>query len=421
MTELQMGLIGLGAFAVIGVLAYNKWQEVRQRKQAEQALQGSHPDVLLNGVNGQRSVKGEAVAKNKNQDEAPAFPEKPRDAMPAGERIEPVLILDTEPEGEFPEERESAAEPGFSASDGENREPVLSPSASVRDMAFDPEAADVEFPDYSPLLSPQIDFIAAIAMVDPVAASDIRVAQSDALSQAKKPVRWIGYNEHAAKWEVISDRSSGEFRHIRAGLQLADRQGPASDNDLAVFSTAMQDLADQFSGIADLPSRQSAFETAGKLDEFCAGVDIQIGINVISRGQAFPGTKLRTLAEVAGMALDADKRFVRRDEDGNILFVLLNQDTAGFTPETVRTLSTHGVTFLLDVPGVANGVRVFNQMVDLARHFAEVLQGELVDDNQRPLTEGSMEPIRQQIAHYQAVLAERHLPAGSALTRRLFS
>ena len=38
MTELQMGLIGLGAIAVVGVLGYNKWQEVRQRKAAEKAM-----------------------------------------------------------------------------------------------------------------------------------------------------------------------------------------------------------------------------------------------------------------------------------------------------------------------------------------------------------------------------------------------
>ena len=31
MTELQMGLIGLGCAAVVGVVAYNKWQEYRHR------------------------------------------------------------------------------------------------------------------------------------------------------------------------------------------------------------------------------------------------------------------------------------------------------------------------------------------------------------------------------------------------------
>ena len=36
MTELQTGLIGLGVAAVVGVAAYNKWQEYRHRKLAEQ-------------------------------------------------------------------------------------------------------------------------------------------------------------------------------------------------------------------------------------------------------------------------------------------------------------------------------------------------------------------------------------------------
>ena len=47
MTELQMGLIGLGATAVVVVLGYNKWQEMRQRKLAEQLLSAGHADVLL--------------------------------------------------------------------------------------------------------------------------------------------------------------------------------------------------------------------------------------------------------------------------------------------------------------------------------------------------------------------------------------
>ena len=59
MTELQMGMIGLGALAVVGVMAYNKWQEHRQRKQAEQMLQASHPDVLLDGPLGAEIVTPE--------------------------------------------------------------------------------------------------------------------------------------------------------------------------------------------------------------------------------------------------------------------------------------------------------------------------------------------------------------------------
>jgi hypothetical protein len=47
MTDLQMGLIGLGGIAVAGVLAYNKWQEHKHRKLAEQLLGVRQADVLL--------------------------------------------------------------------------------------------------------------------------------------------------------------------------------------------------------------------------------------------------------------------------------------------------------------------------------------------------------------------------------------
>lgn len=183
----------------------------------------------------------------------------------------------------------------------------------------------------------------------------------------------------------------------------------------------MQDLAAELMAIADLPPRQPALDGAAKLDGFCASVNIQIGINVISQGQIFPGTKLRALAEAAGMVIDGDGRFVRSDDEGNVLFVLIDAEASGFSAESMKTMSTHGLTFLLDVPRVAHGERVFNQMLDLARRFADVLHGVLVDDNHHPLSEGALEPIRRQVAQYQSMLAAQGLPAGASLTQRPFS
>ena len=183
----------------------------------------------------------------------------------------------------------------------------------------------------------------------------------------------------------------------------------------------MQDLATELMGFAELPLRDPALQLAAQLDEFCAGVDIQIGVNVISQGQVFPGTKLRALAESAGMGIDGEGAFARYDDDGKLLFVLTNQEANGFSADSMRTMTTHGVTFLLDVPRVANGDRVLTQMVELARRFADALHGALVDDNRRPLSESAIEPIRRQIVQYQTAMATRQLPAGGALAQRLFS
>jgi FtsZ-interacting cell division protein ZipA len=399
MTDLQMGLIGLGGAAVVGVLAYNKWQEHKHRKLAEELLSARQADVLLD----------EAAA----DDRADEY---------AGEASRAIGDSHLPP-----------AVAGATARAGQERvEPLLREASALAELSSDSDAdaagetvhaAHPAHPTSAPLclVSPAIDYIAAIEVSEPAAAYQIREAQRAALARLGKTVNWIGFNEHSHQWEPILEDGDGAYRHIRVGLQLVDRKGPVRDGDLSIFHVAIQDLATELMGVAELPLREPALQLASQLDEFCAGVDIQIGVNVISQGQVFPGTKLRTLAESAGMVIDADGRFARFDDEGNLLFVLLNQETQGFSAESMRSMSTHGVTFLLDVPRVASGDSVLTQMLELGRRFADSLHGALVDDNRRPLSESAIEPIRRQVVQYQTAMAHRQLPAGGALARRLFS
>lgn len=433
MTELQMGLIGLGAAAVIGVLAYNKWQEYRHRKLAEKLLNVRHSDVLLD-------EPGEHAA---HEPAAPA-----RDEPVSSERIEPIWRPDPDQPFDLPsadgqeaatgsEEEvspiEALPEPApATLAESRPRTAAATVDAVATGTAVDnapepvaPPLADARathsVAEPIHLLSPMIDYVASFEAVEPAPAYQLMETQRNLQSRVRKPVFWVGYNEYSREWEYISEGGHGEYRRLRVGLQLVDRQGAVSDSDLSIFHIAMQDLADELMAIAELPPRQPMLDAASQLDAFCAGVDIQIGINVISQGQVFQGTKLRALAEAAGLSIDAGGRFVRHDELGNVLFLLLNQETPGFAADSMRTMTTHGLTFLLDVPRVAHGDRVFNQMVDLARRFADVLHGSLVDDNRRPLSESALEPIRQQIIQFQSAMAAQNLPAGSALTQRLFS
>jgi len=442
MNELQYGMIGFAAMAIVGVLAYNKWQEHKHRKLAEQVLKARHDDVLLepgaagamSGGAGEERGEGlspsfpppviaasgedgaESVDRFGSDARAPASPDASDDVPAAAGRIEPVFTLDPRldaaPSDEIvrphPPEDEAVADAAAAAAASPGEAPEAPAMASAS-------------PVPASLLSPAVDFIAAFETVEPAPAYQILEAQQSALARVRKPIHWIGYNERTREWEPVIDDGASEYRRLRVALQLVDRQGPASDGDLSVFTRAMQDLSDELMAVADLPSRQPAQAAAIELDRFCAGVDIQIGINVVAQGQSFAGTKLRALAEAAGMALDEAGRFVRRDDEGNVLYVLLNQEAPGFSPETMKTMQTHGITFLLDVPRVAHGDRVFNQMVDLARRFADALHGELVDDNRRPLSEGALEPIRRQVAQFQAAMAARQIPAGGPLALRLFA
>src|SRR2546423_1913306 len=48
MTDLQLGLLVIGAIAVVGVFAFNRVQERRARQDTERAFAVKHPDALLN-------------------------------------------------------------------------------------------------------------------------------------------------------------------------------------------------------------------------------------------------------------------------------------------------------------------------------------------------------------------------------------
>ena len=478
MTELQMGLIGLGTVAVVGVLAYNKWQERKHRHIAEQMLHSNHTDVLL-------SEGGEAVVQPEGEEEEYArLIERPaQPAAVAQERVEPAL----EPVAPVTEERrEPVMQPAPTApamamplvrEDGEGarvapapaapavpvapvapapapvfhapaQEAPLAPppppaplvDAASRAPSVEEDLTDIpDLPAPEPeavvsgapampvgpvppaLLSPQSDYIVSLETVDFIPACQFLQSQRDALLRVGKRITWIGFNERTGEWDHLADDSEVEYRRIQVGVQLADRRGALSDGELSVFHTALRQVAEEFMAVADLPPRKSALDQAFALDRFCADVDIQVGINVVATSQAFPGTKVRALAEAAGMTLGMDGVFTRRDDDGRVLYTLSNQGATPFSLESMKTTLVQGMTFLLDVPQVPNGDRVFNQMAEQARRFADTLHGVVVDDNRQPLTEPQLEPIRRQIGQYQGTMAKHGLTAGGSLALRLFS
>ncbi len=393
MTELQMGLIGLGATAVIGVLAYNKWQEYRHRKLAEAVLKPQHDDVLL----------ADAPAKV-----APAVRNEPelRVELPVApaERREPVLAdgLPAPAAGEA-----APSEPAFRSSavaDNDDEIPEL-PAGSVPGS----------------LLDPRLEFIVAMELVDPVPASQIIHSQYEALRRVSKPVHWVTFNERNREWERIAPDSEAPVRRLRIGLQLVDRMGPVSEADLANFTGAIHALADDLLAVADMPASR-LLDQAAEIDRFCAAVDLEIGVNLVSRSTPFSGTKIRALAEAAGMTLGDDGSFTRRDDDGRTQFTLQNFETTRFSADSIRNVTTHGLTLVLDVPRVDHGERVFQQMVELAKRFAETRQGTLVDDNRQPLNDLQLDHIRREfIGKPQATMASYGIPAGSAQALRLFS
>jgi len=348
MSELQLGLLGIGVIVVASVFVYNKLQEAKLKRRAEEVFGSRHDDVLLG------AKVGDSDAARKKVD--------------SGERVEPVF-------------------------------------------SQEPTAVG--------MLDARIDFIATLETDTAVNGEAISAAIVDSPVSSGRSVNWECYNPQSMGWGPLD--ASGEYQKLRVGLQLTDRKGAASEQDLTEFAGMAQSVADAIGASCTLAERAPALQRAQQLDALCADVDVQIGLNLITRGGAFPGTRIRALAEANGLVLEKDGRFHRRDENGMELYTLCNMEEAAFSAEGMKTLGTRGLTLLFDVARAPEGLAAFDRFADFAHTLADGLSAAVVDDNRQPLDDAALGKIRTQLQALYASMEQQGIAVGSPLAFRLFS
>jgi len=367
-SELQIALVGLGIAVVAGIIAYNKWQERKHRKHAERAFKSEHRDVLLE-----------------------------------------------------PNEKQARIEPRAGGSDDESEEemPLYFPSAAPSPKSPGGRHSTPGVPEG---VDSRIDCFILIESIEPLEVHRLWTAQHEQLDGLPRAVRWFAFHDGENLWREITAHSAGAYHWFCAAMQTVDRRGAIEEQTFNAFSEGVQRVAEQFLAVpSGVPTRGEVLGIAAEMDKFCATVDVQVGINLISDGEAFSGTKIRSLAEAEGMVLGMDGAFHAVDDEGATLFVLCNQEPALFSESEMRYLQTNGLTLLIDIPHVSDGAQVFDRMMRQASHMARVLDGRIVDDNRAPFGPEAAEFIRSQIRQYQTAMAQRGIPAGGQLAARLFS
>lgn len=397
MSELQISLLAIGLLIVAGVYGFNRFQERKYRRIAEKAFPSRREDVLLDGGT---DVLPDAREMTDFREES---------------RIEPIVSA-------LPDEMPVAPAVELAAEDEiiEEIEPIPELEPPSEEEVKSPVVAQHD--DRSVVLQDEtINYRVQLHPGEPVGVAALMEAIQRQGDFGKR-VHWLGMNSLTGGWEEVGQGRAGEYLNIVALLQLADRSGPVSEADMAAFCSQVQQVADELRAVAEFPNRQPALALAAALDQFCADVDVLIGANVITQnGAVFAATKVRAMAEAAGMKLQPDGAFHFFNDEGEDLFSLANLDPTPFSPENIRQLSTYGITFLFDVPRVADGVRVFNQMLMLARQMATSLGGQVVDDNRRPLSDAGIARIKQQLVDIYARMETQQVKSGSPRALRLFS
>jgi cell division protein ZipA len=91
-----------------------------------------------------------------------------------------------------------------------------------------------------------------------------------------------------------------------------------------------------------------------------------------------------------------------------------------FTPDDWESFSTTGLTLFMSVPCAHGPTLVFDKMLTTAQGLCEALHGDLLDQENRPLTNKGTAVIRHQIKTIDAGMRAHGIAPGSETALRLF-
>jgi hypothetical protein len=378
MNPLFLGLIAAGVVLVAGVLIYNWMQERRVRRRIDAAFR--KPDGAARGAPGDSG------------------------------RIEPML------DSGDPASSQSVA---IETEPEENAAPLAGVPEEMADEAL-PQVAP-ETRAERPGLAPDAD-IECVALLQPASAVPTAALGVALAAGGAKPVRWLGRRGVGTPWQVIDAATQGPWQEVGACLLLANRAGAVSRAEIDAFQSLITGVAAELGAPNARVDVAAEADRAEELDRFCADLDVQIGLTILKSEQGqIAGTRLRGVAEASGFRLNALGHFdYAQEETGATLYTIQNYKQEPFSIESLRRTTTPGIVFILDVPRVADPVRVFDQMRMVAKRMTQTLEGVLVDDNRRPITDASLAAIRAQVQATAAALREAHIDPGGPRALRLF-
>jgi hypothetical protein len=192
------------------------------------------------------------------------------------------------------------------------------------------------------------------------------------------------------------------------GVLMANRAGPLNAMEFSDFVTRVRQLSERLGCRVVAPDMAGVLSRARVLDAECMRLDAQVGLNVLTE-QALSPAQLAGLAAPLAISERGNNRYARLTGQGQIVFSVALSD------------QPNRLSLLLDVPRVPESLRPWSAMADCARIAAQHLDGKLVDDTGRDLSERAVDQIGLQLAHRYRELDAAGLTAGSAAALRVFN
>jgi hypothetical protein len=382
LNTLELSIVILSVIAVVSVLGYNAWQSF---KGGPRRSSGSGP-----------SSAGE---------HAPS-----RDL---GGRDEPVFrepFIDSELSSGSNTFRDVASHDTVdSAQGGVGDHPDLPATQFATELEDPhPDLDDGRIGD--PVLDPRVECVVILTFQHALpgdrliaAAHLLRRAGSKPVTQDACPASDLPVG---TQWEP--PRASRSYRALRAGVLLANRNGPLNSVDFSEFLEGLEALSLQFDAQYAKPDMAEALSRARELDGFCAAQDAQLMIHV-DTSVSLHHSDLAEVAAENGLIERGNGRWVALEPKGSIVYSV----SLGDRPNRI--------SLSLDLPRTVLEVDPWGAMVDCARRLVARLGGKLVDDAAQVLGPNQLEVFRSQLEQRASTLVAANIQPGSALAMRLFN
>ncbi|KVN58641.1 cell division protein ZipA C-terminal FtsZ-binding domain-containing protein [Burkholderia anthina] len=421
MDELTLGLIGAGAVVVGGVVVYNAWQGAKVRRRMPRPM----PEEAAEAMN--RPERDEEPPFIEPVRREPAAPVSAGTAATAeATRVEPTFgaaaggaaPADTPADLQAEATGVDTSAPPTEPAAGEEAVPAATHEAAAEPTEPVLPAATTISSAPPAIVDRRIDCIVPIRLTGPLPGDKILPIAQRLRRAGSKPVHIEGKPERG-QWELL--QNGVRYEELRAAAQLANRGGALNELEFSEFVTGVQQFADAIDGAPEFPDMMETVAMARELDAFAAQCDAQLSINVMSDGAPWSANYVQAVASQDGLLLSRDgTRFVKLDAKQNPVFMLQFGDT-NFLRDDLTYKGGNMITLVLDVPVAEEDILPFRLMCDYAKSLSERIGARVVDDSRRPLPESTLLAIEQQLMKLYAKLEEAGIPAGSPVTRRLFS
>ncbi len=395
MTELQASLIAIGAVIVIGVIAYNKWYEWRAKNSVEHAFSDMPEDVLMGG-----GVKAHHLDHDDSEHQHASHAQDDyahHDDHRQNENDHQHHDQDHDYDQSQHNEHDHQHQHQHAAAQAHH-------AAQAEPLEFIHATAKV-----SPL-DPVVDCIIPLALEHPLRGEKIIAAFQSLRFVGNKLVQVIGETETGVLEPVAH---GGAYHALQVGVQMASRLSPLSELEYSELVMGLNNMGDELGSMPDIPDMAQVISDARRLHQFIQEFDVQLSVNVRSKGMPWLVATMRPALQRQGLDLRPDGRLIMSDGDGGMLFsISMNASPADD--------STKMMTLLLPVPMVESQRQGFAAMTSFAKSLASRLSGEVIDDSGQPLNDASLAAIAAQVEDFYHAMEEYGVSAGSSAAKRLF-